>query len=117
MSSYPQIVPGDFNHDGALDLLILTHTATPSHYDISLHYGSHTAYTSSQTLSNTSTSHVLVYDANNDLRLDLLGMNADGERAIWMNTAGADGTVEMTMTKQEVCRGDACDVLVHAAHT
>ena len=96
--SIENVVPGDFNNDGKLDLLIecapSSNKNTSSYYSLNIYLG-HLTYVEQHPIWNgTATDQVLVFDWDGDTWLDLFGSTVvvgsdnttiSGGRAIWKN--------------------------------
>jgi integrin alpha FG-GAP repeat containing protein 1 len=80
------LIPSDFNYDGKLDLLVQYSNGT-DFSELSLYYGDGTGNWVGSTIvtPNPSNQQLLLFDANNDMRVDLFGTDADGNRIYWIN--------------------------------
>ncbi|KAF2074710.1 hypothetical protein CYY_003986 [Polysphondylium violaceum] len=98
------VVPGDFSYDGFMDILIQYKTISDDKYYMNLYLGYYTSI-STTPLTITSdiapTDHVLVLDSNNDLRLDMFGVNAKGQRTLWVTNE------DDTITSRPMFNGDS----------
>lgn len=87
--SITNVVPGDFNNDGSLDVLIEGRgLSTSSHSPVvlRLHLGNHYQIEKVPIWEGMASDEVLVFDADADLRLDLFGSEVgSGNALIWKN--------------------------------
>ncbi|CEO94364.1 ASPIC/UnbV domain-containing protein [Plasmodiophora brassicae] len=84
------VVPGDFNYDGHLDVLVQGRYSTDKSYWAKIFTGSISDMTFTempQTLK--SDEELLVFDYNGDMQLDLFGF-AGGVRTVWVNDGKGD---------------------------
>jgi integrin alpha FG-GAP repeat containing protein 1 len=78
------VVPGDFNYDGKLDILVSY--SENNLVSMQVHFGTYAGFESQfSTVSPQAQDQPLVLDANADLIPDMFGTAANGSRAFWVN--------------------------------
>jgi len=83
------VVPGDFSYNGYMDILVQGQSLKDQSYFMNLYLGYYTSIADTPLTIPSDiapTDHVLVLDSNNDLRLDMFGVNSKGERTLWVTT-------------------------------
>eukprot|EP01096_Ripella_sp_DP13-Kostka_P009465 TRINITY_DN3639_c0_g1_i1.p1 TRINITY_DN3639_c0_g1~~TRINITY_DN3639_c0_g1_i1.p1 ORF type:complete len:636 (-),score=257.98 TRINITY_DN3639_c0_g1_i1:20-1906(-) len=83
------VTPGDFNYDGKLDLLVSTPNGSGG-VSMTVYTGNYKDITGTIPIEEDAADQVLVFDANNDLMLDLFGSDTDGNPSVWISDE--DGT-------------------------
>lgn len=72
------IIPTDFNYDGKLDILVVSHTSTSTDLFMRVYYGDGISSLSDpEILSYTGTTQPFVADLHGDMRLDIIGPTKD----------------------------------------
>ncbi|KAI5117253.1 hypothetical protein M0805_006416 [Coniferiporia weirii] len=82
------VVPGDFTHDGSLDLLVMSRGSSPSEIKMELYVGSPGNGFESTPISipSSNVAQTIPVDANGDLKIDLLGVTPDSSSlSLWKN--------------------------------
>lgn len=92
------LVPGDFDGDAAMDVLVLTNQGNTNHYDVYIAWGALTQLTCPDTPLLHVYGHPLVLDYNKDMIADLFGLDGqDKNRTFWIfnNNRTVDRTIQM----------------------
>jgi integrin alpha FG-GAP repeat containing protein 1 len=86
------VVPGDFTHDGMLDLLVMSESSTRNQLDMFLYVGSRSGRfgTSPLSVPPSSLSQPIPIDTNGDMKIDLLGIpSRESSFKVWQNVWNA----------------------------
>ncbi|KAH7928183.1 integrin alpha N-terminal domain-containing protein [Leucogyrophana mollusca] len=69
------VIPGDFTHDGKLDVLVMSASSVRGRLDMDLYRGLHNGFFESTTISipSSTLSEPITVDINGDMKIDLLG--------------------------------------------
>ncbi|EGO21825.1 hypothetical protein SERLADRAFT_363011 [Serpula lacrymans var. lacrymans S7.9] len=93
------VVPGDFTHDGKLDLLVMSGSQTPNRMNIVLYKGVHNDQFDSSPVSvpPSTLSQPIPVDVDGDMKIDLLGIpytqsNTNSPLMVWKNSWNASQT-------------------------
>lgn len=98
-------IPGDFNYDGKLDVLVQGPSAKGGSQAV-IHLGYLTDMSlDGIRLPDTFLGQLMVLDSNNDLLPDFYGMSGDGVRTFWVNTP-AKGEITFVGVPHEVADFD-----------
>ena len=90
------LVPGDFDGDGAMDVLVLASRKKPSHFDIHIAWGGLTKLDCpSKPIIQQVYGHPLMLDHNGDMIADLFGLDLNQNRTFWL--FGPNRTVDQIL--------------------
>ena len=80
MNTISNVIPSDFNADGRLDVLLQGTVLEGNVTVVStiIWFGNGLTLVSNQTVYNVSSTHLLLLDANDDLKVDLFGLDKNG---------------------------------------
>ncbi|KYR01791.1 putative integrin alpha FG-GAP repeat-containing protein [Tieghemostelium lacteum] len=104
------VVPGDYNYDGALDIMIQYQSSLSNNqgtsYQMDIYFGDFTQLSSDPPLlipnGVAPTDQVLVLDINGDLHLDMIGVNSLGQRTLWVNNDDSYSSQPMNVPDQNL---------------
>ncbi|BFZ13054.1 hypothetical protein BsWGS_16093 [Bradybaena similaris] len=86
------IVPGDFNSDSQMDVLVMRKNKTDktheTHVTVEIYVGNGTKGTRYLTVNETFRDQPIVIDGNGDMAPDLFGETVEGKRALWTFKSG-----------------------------
>ncbi|KAH7890039.1 hypothetical protein F5I97DRAFT_1999340 [Phlebopus sp. FC_14] len=89
------VIPGDFTHDGKLDVLVMSANSAPNRLDMVLYKGNHDGTFDTQPISvpPSTLSQPMPIDVDGDMKIDMLGMPApqgsSNHLGVWKNTWNA----------------------------
>ncbi|EJD06255.1 uncharacterized protein FOMMEDRAFT_139451, partial [Fomitiporia mediterranea MF3/22] len=108
------VVPGDFTHDGTLDLLVMSRGSSPSEIKMALYVGSPGRGFESSPISvpSSNAAQPIPLDANGDLSIDLLGIRpGSSSLSIWNNVFnGSDPNTSVFSVTDAPFNGATCSI-------
>ncbi|KAI8089476.1 uncharacterized protein BX664DRAFT_333099 [Halteromyces radiatus] len=93
------IIPGDYNYDGHLDVLVMDEPNAQGEFKMKIYFGNgnDSFVTPALDIPSAKTTLPMVLDLNGDMKLDLLGYSWEtGELSAWINTAQSNSTNQTT---------------------
>ncbi|KEP52797.1 T-cell immunomodulatory protein [Rhizoctonia solani 123E] len=92
------VVPADLNYDGRLDVLLMAIGKQGKRLDLSLHVaeGNSANFSSPRVIPPSGLAHPILLDSDGNMRLNMLGLDPDGEMRLWRNNDDTSGTFTLT---------------------